>query len=313
MISGIEFDKLINKSISGNVAKSTRRILFNDIDDELMKQGQWHIDIMSGMGTVVIIKYDNRFFAITAMHVLKGLKDENGNYRNASPFWMPTCFGAIWETMQDFFMPKKLWNIGELIEGDERVIIDDICMIELYHPSFESFPNYYLDLDKNTDIFSTKEHFFEGRYLMVSGYPFYLNNFDWEVTHTDPKMTHSTNIHRQTTIGTFYKDDSLGHIKFENLADDVTHENSRGMSGGIIFDVQENIEDTHFCGLILNISNNLCTFLPSYIIKEAILNYKNASCEIIDPAELQVKKNLTKEQEGALNYLYKILSTNPKG
>ncbi len=48
---------------------------------------------------------------------------------------MPTQFSSAWQSLDDFFMPKKLWKINELIDEDDRVLLDDIYMIELYHPS----------------------------------------------------------------------------------------------------------------------------------------------------------------------------------
>ena len=68
----------------------------------------------------------------------------------------------------------------------------------------------------------------------------------------------------------YHKDDSLGFISFEGTEGETTHENSNGMSGGIIYDLQPNSEKTKICGMILNIGNNLCHFLPSYIINSYI-------------------------------------------
>lgn len=200
-ISEEEFRIILEKSYQTNVSKSIRRIFFNSISEEEKQKGRWHIGIMSGKGTCIIIKYDHRFFAISANHVFRDLKDKEGNYLNASPFWIPMEFHTKWEKMDDFFMPKKFWEIGKLINLDEKILTNDICMIELYHPTGNSFPDHYIDLDENRNIFSIEEDFFEGRFLQISGYPFCKNYFDWEVTHANPIMTHSTSIIRHTAIG----------------------------------------------------------------------------------------------------------------
>lgn len=306
-----EFDEIADSAIETFISKSIRRILFITKDDEKMKEGKFFVSCMSGKGTVIIIKYKYRFFAITAKHVLKDTKNKNGQYFNESPFWFPTQFAKSWASLHDFFMPKKLWNIGELIKIDDFTKLDDIVMIELYYPLKDSFPNYYIDYDTNKDIFLKKENFFNGKVIMVSGYPFVENSFDWDIHHSDPEITHATPIHRRSIPGVFLENDGVGYISFECVENGITHDETNGMSGGIIYDLQPDPIDTRICGMLITVGSNKGTFIPSYIIKKAIDNFESSSEEIIDPMELTVCKPKTTEDIKKYESLLKILCTPP--
>lgn len=306
-----ELEKIIDSARETFISKSIRRILFTTRDDEKMKKGKFFVSCMSGKGTVIIIKYKYRFFAITARHVLKDTKNGNGEYFNESPFWFTTQFAKIWESLHDFLMPKKLWKIGELITIDDFTKLDDIVMIELYHPTQFSFPDYYIDYDINKDIFLKKEDFFNGKLMMVSGYPFVKNSFDWDVNHPDPEMTHATSIHRHSIPCIFLENDGVGYLSFECVENEITHDETNGMSGGIIYDLQPNLADTRICGILLTVGNDKGTFIPSYIMKEAIDNFENSTVEIIDPMELSVRKPETIKDIEAYEAFLRIMCTPP--
>lgn len=307
-----EFEEIIDNARQTNISKSIRRVIFTTTDEEEKEKGRFFVSCMSGKGTCIIIKYNHRFFAITAKHVLKDTKDQEGNYINESPFWMPTQFNKEWKSLHDFFMPKKLWKINELINEEDRVLLDDILMIELYPPHYDSFPDYYLDLDEDENLFLKKEEFFNGQYLIISGYPHEKNSFDWNIEHPNSKMTHATSIHRYSILGEFIKNEGVGYISFDVINKNVTHDETNGMSGGIIYNLQPNPENTKVCGMILTSGNNMCNFLPSYIMEKAIRNYKNASFEIIDPAEYSIKEPTTEEDVKRLDELMKLLNRTPK-
>lgn len=136
----------------------------------------------------------------------------------------------------------------------------------------------------NKQHFSKKEHFFEGRLLNISGYSHSKNNYDWDIEHENPQFTHGTSIIRQTYTGIFRDNGELGYIELIDDKD-VTNNDANGMSGGIVYDIQNKGNKTKFSGLILTVSNNMSNFLPSYLLMPSILNYKNAPCEILDPIE----------------------------
>lgn len=117
--------------------------------------------------------------------------------------------------------------------------------------------------------------------MFISGYPFEKNSYDWSIEH--PEFTHATTIHRQSYVGTFEEDSSVGFISFEVMDGDVTHENSNGMSGGIVYNVEEKLENIKFCGMVLTAGSNKCHFLPSYLLYNAITNYKQAPYITVDP------------------------------
>jgi hypothetical protein len=238
---------------------------------------------MSGMGSCVLIKFNNTFFLLTLNHVLKDLTDKDGNFQNESPFWTSVKHKASWDSMCDFLMPKIIWNIGELIDEDELIITSEVCLVELFYPQPLHMPDNFIDLDMSNP-FSIKDDFREGRFLQVSGFPFEKNSFDWDIEH--PKFTHSTNLIRHSIPGIFMHENNstIGYISFEATDADVQHENANGMSGGIVYDIHENLNNTKFCGIISTISNNICRFIPSYMIYDAIVNYKKSSHIIVDPA-----------------------------
>lgn len=294
-MSSQTFEKIMNNSIESNVSKSVRRIYLNGLYESTEERGYWHIDTMSGMGSCTLIKFDNIFFLLTLNHVLKGLTDGNGNFQNESPFWTSVKHQAKWESMYDFLMPKKIWNIGELIHEDELILTSEVCLVELFYPGPLHMPDNFIDLDSD-DMFSSKNDFYEGRILQVSGFPFEKNSFNWDIEH--PEFTHSTNLIRHSIPGLFMKDSTIGYISFKETDADIQHKNVNGMSGGIVYDIHENLSDTQFCGIISTISNNICRFIPSYMIQSAIINYKDSSNIIVDPAA-----NKTLSQEEAIRFL----------
>jgi len=136
-----QIDKLITKASLSNIAKSVRRIYFNGLNESTEERGFWHIDIMSGMGSGILINFEKTFFLLTAKHVLNGTQDKEGNFQNESPFWTSVKHKVCWKTMYDFLMPKKIWYIGELIDTDDIIDTSDVILIELYYPHIYHFPD----------------------------------------------------------------------------------------------------------------------------------------------------------------------------
>jgi len=302
-----QVDKLIKKSYQSNVAQSSRRIVFNELLQSTQERGFWHSDIWSGMGSGVLIKFKNKIFLMTAQHVLKDyIKEGKGIFPNESPFWTWVNSKAKSESLYDHLMPKKIWLIGELIDREDIINTSDILLIELYNPHMFHMPDKFINIENNTFI-SKKEDFYEGRILQISGFPFEKNSFDWDIEHPDPNITHSTRIQRHHITGVFIDDKELGYISFEITDADVQHENVNGMSGGVVYDIQDKANQTKFCGIVVTISNNICRFIPSYILYDAVINYQNSTSIIVDPEESKMQ-DPEKVIEHMKSYLKKFSS-----
>ena len=300
-----QVEKLIKKSTKSNIAKSSRRIVFNGLLQSVKERGYWHSDIWAGMGSGVLIKLKNTFFLMTAKHVLKDyIKEKEGNFPNESPFWTWVSSQAKSESLYDHLLPKKIWLIGELINTDDIINTSDVLLIELFYPKPFHLPDNFINIENNKNI-SKKEDFYEGKILQIAGFPFEKNSFNWDIEHPDPIITHSTTIQRHHIIGIFMEDKELGYISFEITDADVQHKNILGMSGGIVYDVQNKANQTKFCGMILTAGNNTCRFIPSYLLYDAIINYQNTTSIIVDPAENEIQ-DPKKVMEDIKNYMEKF-------
>lgn len=135
-------------------------------------------------------------------------------------------------------------------------------------------------IDKSSVL--TKEELFDGQFLLVTGYPLERNSFDFTPQSKD--ITHTTNIQRHTIPGIYLTNDSDSYISFEFTEGDTKHENVNGMSGGAVYNVQPKANQVKLAGIPVTAGNNICRFIPSYVFIDAVLNYRNSSVTIIDPA-----------------------------
>lgn len=275
-----KLDCLIKKAIFYNVAKSCRRFFFNHLNESTEQRGYFHVDFVYGSGSGVLLKYLNKFFVLTAKHVLEN--DQKREFQNESPFWISVKSKSKWETNYDFMMPCIIWNIGELMPNItcDNVDLSDICLIEFFNPGKFHFPDHYIEIECTNSVLARKD-FYEGQFLLVSGYPFEKNIFDH--TPVSEKYTHSTNICRQTIPGILRKPDNIGYISFEFTEGDIQHENLNGMSGGAVYNVMPKANQVRLAGILVTAGNNICRFIPSYLFIDAILCYWKASHEIVDP------------------------------
>lgn len=277
-----KINKYIEKARFSNVAKSTRRLLFNHLNLSVEQRGHFHVDQMYGSGSGVLIRYEGVFFLLTAKHVI----DNNipGRFQNESPFWVTSKFQGEWKTLFDFMFPRVIWNIGDLIsETCNNIDLSDICLVELFYPRPFHYPNHFVEIAGKNSVLSKKE-LFEGQFLLVTGYPFEKNAFDF--TPLSDMFTHSTSLHRHTIPGQYVPDEGVGHISFELVEGGVTHSNVNGMSGGTVYNVQPKANQVKLAGIPVTAGDNICRFIPCHVFIDAILNYRSSSCRVVDPIAL---------------------------
>jgi len=278
-ITSRKLRKYIEKAAKSNVAKSTRRFFFNHLYESVESRGRFHVDQMYGAGSGVLIKINGDFFVLTAKHVIGN--NIKGSFQNESPFWIPVKDRAEWSSLYDFLFPKRIWNIGELISSKVGDIDQsDICLIELFYPQKFHMPDHCVEI-KNKDSVLTETEFFDGQILLTTGYPFEKNYFDFTPKSED--ISHTTRIQRHTIPGIYLANEDGGYISFEMTGGDTQHENVNGMSGGAVYNVQPKANQVKLAGIPVTAGDNICRFIPSYIFIDAIINFKEASSEVVDP------------------------------
>ncbi|WP_208933797.1 hypothetical protein [Paracidovorax avenae] len=270
----------IEKSRFSNVAKSCRRLFFNHLNQSSKDRGYFHVDQMYGSGSGVLIRYKGKYFLLTARHVISN--NIPGDFQNESPFWITSRFQSKWNSIHDFLLPRKIWNIGTLIKKNLGAVdSSDVCLIELFPPLPYHQPDNFIDIH-NADTVLTENQHFHGQLLLFSGYPFELNEFDFNQI---GDFTHSTISHRYSVVGAFVKEDPWGYASFEKTAGNIQHKNVTGMSGGVVCNIQPKARKVKLAGISVSAGQNICRFIPSYVFINALLNYEKADSRIIDPAD----------------------------
>ena len=145
-MSQLDLEALLQRLPESNAAKSARRIFFNYLEESLEERGYFHVDLMHGSGSSVLLRSSGIFFLLTARHVLSN--NMSLGFQNESPFWVSVHSRPRWQSLLDFMFPRRIWNICELIELElTGVDSEDICLIELFPPSPGASPDHFIDLD----------------------------------------------------------------------------------------------------------------------------------------------------------------------
>ncbi|BEP96246.1 hypothetical protein GmRootA79_46300 [Acidovorax sp. A79] len=273
----------------------------------MKERGHFHVDQMYGSGSGVLIRFEGIFFLLTARHVI--LNNIPGEFQNESPFWISAKFQGQWDSLHSFLFPKFIWNIGELIKDTlDPTDASDVCLVELFHPQQYHQPDHFIEIRDRHSVLTREEHF-EGQFLLVSGYPFEQNEF-----HFDPigEYTHSTSLNRHTIPGIFSPEKPFGFISFDAVDADIQHENVTGMSGGVVCNVQPKANQVKLAGIPVSAGDNKCRFIPAYVFIDAILNYKNSSCRVVDPISA-AEVNLDDILKLHLDYLHNFGPENLRG
>lgn len=282
MIQNASFNEIfaaLEFSKSSRFAKATRRIIYNFSEAKIEERGHFHVDVMSGIGSGLIVYQNFRFFLLTAKHNLKQLYPSG--LRNESPIWVPKNHPPKWE-MLDFFMARKIWHIGELIDHEiENYDPQDIVLIEFFFPMKPmGLPEDFINVE-DFDYFLEKEEFFEKQILICSGFPAKHNLYEELEDH--PKFTQSTSFNLDHKVGMFLRDGNDGLVSFPDEFN-ITHDELNGMSGGPVYSVNHDDSEIKLAGISISGGGGKLRFLPAYVFHDAVISYKKARCEVVDQA-----------------------------
>jgi len=273
-----EFDHALNESINSDAVKATRRIFFNHLDESLEERGHFHVDMMYGAGSGLLIKKNKTFYLLTVSHVLKNAT--NFEFSNESPFWMTCASNKFGDKLEDFLMPGQLIHIGESGAYEEKnVDCSDLLLVELFYPFFKNLPDRYVDLDNNPDCFVDKQDFYDGMVLLAVGFPFEENNFEY---YDEPEngFTHFTNINRRIVPGLCSLDGGMPHmVRFDGR----DFPSLSGASGGVVTNVQTSRDEVKIAGVLVSASAAIVRFIPSYVVVEALSRLSQSKTTKVDP------------------------------
>lgn len=277
-----EMKQFIKASATSNIAMSTRRLLFNYLTEPVAERGYFHVDQMYGGGSGVLIRFKGAFYLLTAKHVLTN--NMHGCLQNESPFWVPVRSQPRCESLVDFLFPRRLWNISELIDCNiPYVDTTDICLVELFEPSPNNFPDHFIEILGSSTTILRQEEFSNGLFLVTSGFPFRTNSFDFD---SPPDgFTHSTYIQRQSVPGLLVLEPKgQMYISYEITDANVTSEFLDGMSGGAVYNVEPDVADIRLAGISLSGGTKISRFYPAYALVKAVLSHRDSTYENLDPA-----------------------------
>lgn len=254
--------------------------------------GRYHADTVYNFGgTGILIKYHEKFFLLTAQHVI------DAHYeiaQNESPFFTHLYSDRGWAGAEDLGFPIRGWRIGESIKEDmPNIDMQDIVLVEL--ASLFRFPNTFIDLDSpNAPKGVPVRNIYKGMILVVSGYPIDDNPIDYP--YGDDYYC-STVLNKHITYGSCDFDGSTPILRFHG---EKTHAMLNGMSGGMVSNLMPKANQVEWVGMIQKAGNSIIHFYPASWIIPAIRKYMEASHYIIDPAVMLTNLEIDLSQEAVV-------------
>jgi len=254
--------------------------------------GRYHADTVYNLGgTGILIKYHEKFFLLTAQHVI------DAHYKtaqNESPFFTHLYSNQGWTGAEDLGFLMRGWRIGELIKEDmPNIDMQDIVLVEL--ASLFRFPNTFIDLDSpNTPKGVPVRNLYEGMILVVSGYPIDENQIEYPY---GDDYNCSTVLNKHITYGRCDFDGSTPILRFYG---EKTHAMLNGMSGGVVSNLMPKANQVEWVGMIQKAGNSIIHFYPASWIIPAIRRYMDASHYIIDPAIMLTNLEIDLSQEAVV-------------
>lgn len=293
------------KAIRSNIIQSARRIIFTHCSEPMSTTGFYHADqVYSGGGSGILIKYQQKFFLLTAKHVL------DANYstqQNESPFFTHVFSKNGWSDISGLLLPMREWKIGELIREDiEGIEMQDISLIELSSMILDH-PDKYIDLDsKNAPKGIAIKNMQNGMQLLASGYPIDKNPIEYGFS---DEYNCAATINKHIYTGTCEIKNSTPTL---SLINKLSHAELNGISGGAVSNIAQKSNKTEWVGMIQRAGGGLIRFYPASLIIPAIKNYQKANYCTIDPAaeitDLEIENS--KIATDARKTLYKQIKSN---
>jgi len=274
------FQKAFKATCESIPIKATRRIFFNHLNKSIEERGVFHVDLMYGSGSEVLIKHDYTFYLLTADHVIANATSYS--FTNESPFWGPSQANHFPQELDAFLMPAQIVHIGETIpDRGHSFDSKDLILIELFFPDVKYMPDKFIDLDANPEILASNEGFYEGQILLAAGYPFETNHFEF-FEETPDGMTHSTFVNRLIVDGICEFDEGDPIMRRQSRSG--TFPNLSGASGGIVTNIPAPGHEVKMLGMLVSASSKIVRFIPSYVLAEALSNKAIARVTPVDPA-----------------------------
>ena len=273
-----KLSRFYEKTIHSNVVQSVRRLIFTHCSQSMEELGRYHADTVYNLGgTGILIKYHQKFFLLTAQHVL------DAHYeiaQNESPFITHLFSNRGWIGAEDLGIPMRGWRIGELIKADmPNIDMQDIVLVEL--ASLFRFPNTFIDLDSpNAPKGVPVRNLSKGMLLIASGYPIDENPIEYPY---GDDYNCSTVINKHITFGGCEFDGSTPILRFHK---EKTHAMLNGMSVGLVSNLMPKSNQVEWVGMVQKAGNSVLHFYPACWIIPAIRAYTQASHYVIDPAVL---------------------------
>lgn len=274
-----KLDRYYKNVSRSNLIQSTRRLIFTHCSIPMETTGRYFADmIYCAGGTGILLKYQQKFFILTAQHVI------DANYKdpqNESPFFTPLLSNKSLNghNIEEIGFPMRGWRIGELIpENNYTGERDDLVLIEL-SGFIMIHPDRYIDFDKVSHPKGVNPKLLtNGLFLVSSGYPIdknpieYLDNSEYNCV---------TTLHRHILPGKCEIIEGQPILRLENK---LSHAEINGMSGGLVSNISEKANKTEWVGLIQRGGEGMIRFFPAFYIIPAIKRYTKSSYYIIDPA-----------------------------
>ncbi len=272
-----KMESFFEKASKGNVVQSVRRMIFTHCSEAMSETGRYHADLVYNHGgSCIFIKFEQKFFILTAQHVIDAHYIEP---QNESPFFTHLFAKRGWQEATDLGFPIRGWRIGELIKRScSNIDNDDIVLVEL--GDIFRYPDNFIDLDsryapKGVDF----SELYEGMLLVASGYPINENPIDYPY---GDEFNCATVINKRIRLGICNKFGDSYCVKFP---DGASHDDLNGMSGGVVSNVMPKANQTEWVGMIQKGGGGLLHFYPACWIIPAIKRFREASYYAIDPAQ----------------------------
>jgi hypothetical protein len=277
-------DEFIEATMRSNIPQATRRIFFTYTEAPVEERGFYIADMLAGMGTGILFRFNSKYFLLTAYHVVvETLRVQ----QNESPFFVqarstPAENVFAWYEM---LRPRWHWDIRTLMpESPGDVSWKDVALIELFDPMCAIPDNEVIDMD-NVQVLRRRE-FFNGQMLIGSGYPTQRNDYEFgDLDEFGPGLAQRTKIQRHHSQGSAVEGTNGREFHFKPADPEANHASLNGMSGGTVVNIYPRAKKTKWVGMLKAVDQNtgLLHFIPADVIMPVIRRYAESKRLDLDP------------------------------